>query len=567
MNKAGRKILFVLGSMYVLAFLALLGWSYCTAPPIRIAGLRRDWIIGNALVLFAHGLVPLHVSALLCCFSVFFRDVAGSGRRQFFVLLRFMGLCFLVLVLLYSVLLEAGLPLGLRMREDATGKIRQADDLRMKARAASARGQLREARRDLQYAVALFPADEELRYELDLADRAVQASGQADRKRPVPEEGGPLLLNMSFDEFLSRAKNAFDREDYISAEYYANFALRMDQKHPQPKRIIAEARERLEKNINSRETRADMDFFRRKQTGADMLSDGDCVEAYRYLLGLQRERPDDPDVRHYLRLAYAKLQKASFLLSEIPLTAMAEGRPAREGIVFINSTDKTGTVFLYIGQVVATGTDYYALDIECIKIAPEGGVLFHFGAPYGKLADGILLMRCVEEDDGHEFTPEYYAGRQGGLEANQLTVAADPQQLLRMNAGVSDYADVPLWSLWQTARTVPLLGVNPYPVYMAFFSRLFLPFAFFVLSFLAAAYGLRFRSRYAAAPPVLCFFFLPFLPLLMILVFHLYVYALYAVQGFLLTALGFSASLGVFCAVQGILIFIALLVFSRQFRQ
>jgi lipopolysaccharide export LptBFGC system permease protein LptF len=181
--------------------------------------------------------------------------------------------------------------------------------------------------------------------------------------------------------------------------------------------------------------------------------------------------------------------------------------------------------------------------------------------------EGILLLHCVEDDGTTDYRPEYYAGRSAGPEANQFAVSADPQQLLRVSLGGPDYSGTALWNLIETAGAASLMGVSPRPLYMAFFSRIFLPFSFFVLSFLAAAYGMRYRSRYAAFPPVLCFLFLPLLVLVVILLFQVYLYGLYAVQGFLLSALGFYASLAVFCALQGLLLFTALLVFARQTRQ
>jgi hypothetical protein len=380
---------------------------------------------------------------------------------------------------------------------------------------------------------------------------------------------------MTFDEFLDRAQNAFNREDYISAEYYANFALRMNLNHPVPKRIIARAREKLSESRPSPEVRADMDFFRRKQAGVDILNEGSVIEAYRYFQALIEERPEDPDVRHYLRLAYAELQKASFLLSEIPLTALGfsgnpSGNTAAEGVVFINKSGRedspAGQEFLYIRQMVKTDTAYYALDIEGIGIGPGGDVVYHFGAPYGKFVDGSLLMHCVEDDGSGDYTPEYFAGESADA-SSQLPVAADPQQLMRMISGAWRYRDVPLWNLAQTAGAASLLGVSPHPIYMVFFSRVFLPFSFFVLSFLAAAWGLRYRSRYAASPPVAYFFFLPLLPFIMTLVFHVYQYSLYALQGALVSSLGFFVSAIVFCAIHGLLLFFALLVFAKQLRQ
>jgi tetratricopeptide (TPR) repeat protein len=569
MTKANRSILLALILIYILSFLILLGWSFFTVPHIRIGGLKTDWIIGNTLVLFARGLLPIHLSALLFGFSLFFPfKAAGEGRRFFFAQLRFAGITFLILLLPYTVLQEAALPWGLRIREDAVSKIAQADELRMKARDAASRGQPKEARRYLQYALTIFPGDEELRREIDVAGRAAQSSRQDGRTPDSPKEESGLLLNMSFDDFLARARNAFDREDYISAEYYASFALRMNQNHPVPKRIIAEARVKMAENLPGGELRGIRDFFRRKQAGADLLAGGDVIEAYRYLQALQEERPDDPDVRYYLRLAYAELQKKSFLLSEIPLTAMIPGAaPSERGVVFINKSGDTGREFLYIRKLVKTESAYYVLDIEGLGIDPEGKILYHFGAPYGKFVQDIILTHCIDDEDGGEYKAEYYKGESPNPLPFQLPTAADPEALLRISGRDSGYRGVLLWDLTQTAGAASLMGIDPQPLYMAFFARVFLPFSFFTLSFLAAAFGLRHRSRYAASPPLPYFFFLPFLPFIMILIFHTYEYGLYALQGFLLAILGFSVSLIVFCAVQGLLLFFTLLVFARQFRQ
>ncbi|MDR1626639.1 MAG: hypothetical protein LBT33_08865 [Spirochaetia bacterium] len=569
MSRANRKILVTLVLVYILSFLALAGWSLFMVPPIRISSLKIGWIIGNSLVLFARALLPIHVSALLFGFSLFFPfKVSGEGRGFFFAQLKFAGISFLILLLPYTALLEAALPWGLRIREEAVSKITQADGLRMKAKDATSRGQPKEARRYLQYALAVFPDDEELRHEFDVADMAAKTLRQADRGRSSPEAEGGILLNMGFEEFLARARNAFDREDYISAEYYANFALRMDQNHPVPKRLIAEARTKMAESPPSRAARETIDFFRRKQAGADMLAAGESIEAYRYLQTLQAERPDDPDLRHYLRLAHAELQKKSFLLGEIPLTAVNPGAAfSGEGVAFINKSDDTGKEFLYIRKLVKTEGAYYALDLECLGMDPRGGILYHFNAPYGKFLQDTILLHCIDGEGDGEYKPEYHKGESPYPLPFQIPTAADPGELLHISRRDTGYSGVPLWNLVQTAGAASLMGISPHPLYMAFFSRVFLPFSFFILSFLAAAFGLRYRSRYTASPPVPYFFFLPFLPFIMVLVFHVYEYGLYAVQGFLLIFLGFSVSLIVFCAIQGLLLFFALLVFARQFRQ
>jgi tetratricopeptide (TPR) repeat protein len=571
MSKNGRKIILTLVIVYSLAVLIIAAYSFLTVPPIRIGRLKVQWVLGNTLVFFARGLIPVHLSAMLFGFSLFFSP-EGNGKKTgarllFFPKIRFVSITLLILVFLYAVLLEAGLPLGLRLREESAGKIHLADDLRTKAKDAAERGQFREARRYLQYALSIFPDDIEIRQELDSADQAAIFSGRKAPPQPQEDKNDALFLNMTFEDFLEKARNAFDREDYISAEYYGNLALRMNLNHPAPKRIIAESRENLSRSRPNRETRETMEFFRRKQAGVDILTEGDAVAAYRYFQALLEEKPEDPDIRHYLGLAYGELQKASFLLSEIPLTALsAAGGFAAGDIVFINRTDETHREFLHIRRIKKAGS-YYAVDIEGIAITENGTILYHFAAPYGKFVDGILIMRCLADNQDEDFKPEYFAGESPDISPFQLPVAADPEKLLLMSAGGADLDRIPLWSLLQTARAAPFLGLSSYPLYMVFFSRIFLPFSFFVLSFFAAAYGLRYKSRYAAAPPLPYFLFLPLLPFILILIFHVYLYGISALQGFLLSFFGFSLSLTIFLLIQGLLLFMALLSFVKQVRE
>ncbi|MCL1818282.1 MAG: hypothetical protein FWG35_05070, partial [Spirochaetaceae bacterium] len=148
-----------------------------------------------------------------------------------------------------------------------------------------------------------------------------------------------------------------------------------------------------------------------------------------------------------------------------------------------------------------------------------------------------------------------------------LPCEAAPEELFRLCMGGSAHRSFALWSLLETARMAPLFGVSPAPLFQAFFSRLSLPFSFFVLSFFAAAWGMRLRSRYASPPPVAYFLFLPLLPLVTSLIFHSYLYGLDVVQGFLLATFGFYISLAAFCLVQGMVLFAALLVFAQQLRR
>ncbi|MDR2588498.1 MAG: hypothetical protein LBC67_03640 [Spirochaetales bacterium] len=565
MTKNSNRLLLTYLGVYLAALLVIAVYSFLAAPPIRIGALRVDWILGNTLVVFTRELAPVHLSAVIFSFSLFFTLEGSLFKASFLRKIRFFIVTLFIQLFLYAALLEGGLPLALRMRDGAAEKVALSDDLRTKAQGAAVRGQYGDARRYYQYALSVFPEDGELKREMDNAEKASLFSKPSASAPKTQEE--ERFLEMSFDEFYRRARNAFDREDYISAEYYANLALRMNLSHPGLKRLAAESREKISQMRLTKEARAEMDFFRRKEQGVEIMQEGEPIAAYRYFLALSAERPEDTDIRHYLKLSYEELTRASFLLSEIPLTALslAAGSSLGGDILFVNRETADFREFIHIRRIIQADA-YYALDVEGLGMAEDGSVAYQFSAPYGKFIEDELLMRCFTDDGKEEVAPIYFTGESPDVSRYQIPLEASPETLSLLSEDNAGLDTIPLPSLLSLASAAPFLGVSHHSVYMVFFSRILLPFSFFILSFFAAAYGLRYKSRYPAAPPLPYFFFLPLLPFVVIILYHTYLYGLFSFQDTLLGFLGFSGALPAFFLTQGLLLFFALLALAKQLR-
>ena len=553
-----RKIGRVLAVSYFLGFLVLLSYSWYIEPPLGGGDLRFRWILGNTLVLFIRGLIPIHVSAILFGYSLY---SDSPGRITGFPeIAKFSSVLFLSLALLYTVLLEGALPAGMMLRERAVEKTRTIAELKLKARDAAARKMYPAARRYWEYALVISPEDTEARDGLDIARRAASAVA---KPREEPKPAGIPPRGMSFDDFLSRAKNAFEREDFISAEHYGSMAMRMDPSHPVPKRIIAESRDNLSRSPLNRAARENIEFYRQKQLGYEMLSRGEAVAAYYHFQNLAGTRPDDPDIERYLGQATLELRKISFFLDEVPLLT----ETAVPGdVVFLNRSEGEFRDFLSLHRLVKAES-FYALDIEGIRISRNGGVVHHFKAPYGKFIDGTLVMRCLDrEEPGREFVPEYFAGESPEITPYHVPVAVNPEKLLLLAAGSTGFVKANIWNLLALADIFPVLGLDARPVHLAFFDRLFLPFSFLVLSFFSVGFGFRYRSRYLASPPAAGFVFLPLLPFLVGMIFTVYRYGVSVAPAFFLLYYGFTPALLAFLAFQGLLLFWALLFMARQVR-
>ncbi len=605
--KSGR-ILFL---AYAGGLAALAAYSFLTVPVLKTG--RYEWIIGNTLTLFIRGFIPLHMAALLFGHSVYFTagELFREAERQevFLRIVKSSSILFLILAALYTGLLEGVLPAGIRLRDEAVRKNAAAEELLVRARGALEEKRFRDAQTYLDHYGTIVPDDPDVKKDRETAKAGAAAEEVPEKPAVNPETAVLPLREMSFQDFLARAEERFAGEDYISAEHYAAMAHKMDDRHPAPKRIMAESRDRISRTRLSRQARENIEFFRGKRIGYDLLNGGDYIGAFYHLQDLLKAQPDDPDVLRYLEAAYRGTRKISFFLDEVPGAPI----PLEEGrdVLFLNRSDENSREFLHIRSIVPSyagdtryrkpeletvgrdrdggngifsriarffrssdpsapagePTGYYALGIEGIRISRDGDKIFHFKAPYGKFIENTLVMHCLDRGRRDKpLLPVYLAGEAPDQAPSVIRVTAAPEELDRLSAGISGFHGFNVWELGALAKTFARLGWDPEPAHRAFLDRLFLPFSFLTLSFAAAAFGLRLRSRYLAGPPAGTFLFLPVLPFLTAFVFEVYRYACSALPSAVLSVHGFAPALAVFLVMQGFLLLFALILTARQVR-
>jgi endonuclease/exonuclease/phosphatase (EEP) superfamily protein YafD len=91
-----------------------------------------------------------------------------------------------------------------------------------------------------------------------------------------------------------------------------------------------------------------------------------------------------------------------------------------------------------------------------------------------------------------------------------------------------------------------------------------LPFSFLVLCLFSVAVGWRFQVRFLARPHWILLIFMPLFPIVAIPLVGLYIYGQRILINFLLLQLSFSITLIVFLVLQGLLLFLAMIILAGQ---
>ena len=607
MIKVTKSVLLTLVASYALGIVACTVYSYFTVPNLGGGAFRGEWIFSNTVTLFLRNLLPLHFSALVFVYSLFFNPLelkadGGDLRQGFLNLVKKSLILFLVLAAGYTLLLEALLPREIAVRKNVALKAAAAEDAMTRAKTAMELQKYDEAAYYLEFFLTLHREDADAKKRLEkIMSIRKAAEVTAARLPKEPSETPRPVENLTVGDMIARAWDYYDKEDFISAEYYAGLALKFDDSRPEPKRIISLSREKISKLSLSKEEREKVTFFQNKREGYEMLSRGEYIAAYWHLKKLNEQNPKDPDVRNYLATAREGLAKESFFLDEVSLVS---NLPLFDHVLFLNRETDGVKEFLYFKRIIQTytvkkasspreitrknehvdessfwyrlthlffseseetvGMAYYVVDVEGLGLGPDGKVRYHFTAPYGKFIDRMLVLRCLQRTGGEELRPVYLKGSPPEKSPYQIPMQPSPDDLRLLSLGKTDVERLQVWTLFSLAPLYRAFGLDEVPVYHAFFEHLFFPFAFIVLSFFALGLGWRFKSRYLARPPIACFLFLPVLPVLAGLFFELYHYLWRLLAVSSLAAWGFYPALAIFLALQGVFLALALVFVAAQ---
>jgi hypothetical protein len=564
------RIVLIVFLTYLAGFLYFLFLSLFQFPVREVLSIYYwGWVFNNSLVNVIDYAIPLQCTALLLGFSVFIHDMdlrVGAGRSASFPsLVRVPIVLLLFLTLVYAFSREWIMPQKVLQLDTYTYNTAFSRELLETATAALKDGKYQIAlTRSTQYR-AINPLD-------DRGDELFRSARARLLSEPGPESGSrkadsvPPVTGapdgLSGPELLARGNTYFTNEDYFSSYYYATLALQSDAGLPDARRLQSRSLDKIQQVDLSKLQKEQASIFEQKRKGFLDLESDKSIDAYYTFLALSQKVPQDPDVKRYLAAAKEAVRRISFFTDEV--TGIAS-LPGVQQVLFLNGRTDKYTEFLYLGKLVTVPQGIYAMDVELFRISPDGKVLLHLKAPYGKVIGKHLVLRAIDREDAdNRIEPTVYAGAIPKDTGPVFRLAVPPSDLDMIAAGSGHLASVGLVPLWTSVKMLRSYGYSPEPIYLEILLRLLMPFSFVVLSLFATSLGWRLRSRYLTRPPLLALLLIPVVPFVINYAVRLYTYGFRLILGFLQLYTGFTVTLVVLVATQAVLLGLALLTLAAQ---
>lgn len=523
---------------------------------------RSGWIVDEAFLLFCRWFTALTLTAVLANFSLFYGG-RRTGTTNFPGFSQTIIRALIIIMILTAVLTlihEVWEPHLQRNQSSRVVKTTLIETSREAVREARSRGEFQKALFHQKRYNLLKPEDVQgqkaLREIEILVEEQEQIGNEASRKRAPAPTGG-----MSAQEAMERALAAWEDQDFFTANYYAQLGYQIDDSREDAREMITRSRAAIDESRPLPVEEELARLFSEKERGYEALNRGDFLKAYYVFRDLRDEHPHDPDVQEYFGRAEKRLAAEAFFQDElIKLT----GNPGRSEVAFVNADDKTGTELVFIDELINGGGHFYARGIEFIRIAFDGTLEHHFTAPWGKIVEGRMLLKCVDRRRNEIISDAvYHTGRPEEALSSFFTLKPRTEQLPALSLKPESLKNISFLELLRIEKVVDEFGRSRYLVQAAILDRLALPFLFVGVSFFFIGLGWSLRL----GPKGSLLFGSLMLPL-MVLVIH----RLFGLLSFtaalicrgLLISLGFTPALILFIVLQVLFLFLIFLYLGSR---
>ncbi len=578
-TQGALSVLFV---FYMAAFAAAVLWTILSLPDL-FPIFKWPYIWTAAFVRLMDYAIPVTVAGLAVAYSLFLRPEVGV-RRPFHRVVGSQLTLLVTLSILYTAALFGFYPSSRTLLTELEELTREGRELLEDARRELQQGRPQEALDSFQRYLAINRRDDKVSEELDHLRAQLHATG-AQRAQP-PTEAAEPARGESPARLLATARSYFKREDWFSAVYYADLAVRVtgerqDAVSREAARLSARAWERIRSQEPDLRSKADRDLFERKQTGYRYYQQGDFLSAYYHFLDLSRRYPDDQDARRYLIGSRTEVMRLAYFRDE---AERMDPLPGPQGLLFVNPRGDGQREIVSIGKMVSTSGETFFKDIEVLRVA-SGRVLLHYLAPYGRLESsqaapdgqgqsggpraGVLLRGIDRRRPGQDLLPREIVGSlRGSVPRYLLALAPRPEDLPALRApgpaGHSRLAGVSLDTLWLARAGIGAYGQLEAALSLEILMRLLLPFAFLNLGLLAMALGWSYRLVSARRPPLAAYLVIPLFPVAAALLAGAYLKVHRALAAYALLAWGFRPALIGLAVLEGAVLAVVLVLLAGR---
>ena len=555
-----------LAAFYLLAYLGFMAWAWFVIPVDRfLPAFRVEQAARRALLALLDWAVPLTAAAVVTALSL-----AGGGRSRgpalpFSQLVASAVVTFLVLAAGFTALSETVGAGSRRRLDEMAWQTKLA--ARYKALAQQSRGAqdwARAAEYERLY-LRIDPANGDIE-EWRNTDEANAARARAGR----PAAAAPTAASSGVDagSLFKKAADYYERNDWLSALWYARLASTTDPRRADATRLAALALEKIENPKPEDERGTDRAFFRAKKAALDVLNLGDPLTAYYAFSSLARQRPDDDDANEFLRLAEEGLRNLSFFSDEADA---AVSLPGVERLLWLTTDASGATEAVWAGRMVTiereNGIERWFFDVEAIRYDAAGAVSWHLVAPRARLTDDqkSLLLKGVDRTDAKKGTrATYLAGARPDAERDILALRVGIDDLPIHSLDRAPLAGRGLAELWRIRRELPRSHALHDAISLELAKRASLPFAFIVVSLFALAFGWSLRGRWTGRTPPLAYLAAPVIVVAAGILVRLYLYGHQVLTGFLVLSFDLRIAAIVLGALELALVAAALAVLAGQ---
>lgn len=590
---------------------------------------RIPWLAEEALRTTVGILPTVHVSAVLLAFAIGVRQPGGAALEDPAAALRKSLTVFLLLTVVFAALDVGVHPLLHRHRHDRLYLSRLGKDYLRRAEQAQEAEDLATALELYRNYLSIDPDNDFVEDRADkIAGQISAAQEQETEAGEEFTPAHRRYRDLTPVELVELANQRLDNNDPFSAHYLARLAVELAPERQDAKRLASRAWNRIREMEPSPREREEHEIYSRKVAGYNALDRGRPVEAYYIFEKLHEEVPGDPDVQEYYHLSREQAQQVSYFIEEARETDTVPGvrkvlylspgtGPAPDGggstpsgssggsenesggnetdrssggsgsnaggsevggsEAAENDTDKSSggrgndsgglpRRVLFFDKLVQARSGTWVHEAEIIEFDPDGSIRFHLTAPYGKINGDSLILRGIHRSKQEAaLAPEYIAGSPPEEPAQIVSLAPTPRQLRLLSQRRDFFERLSLLDLIRLEPVLSRFGYSPRDVRVAVLQRLNEPFLFFIVSFFAAAIGLRLRARRRRFP-VLLLAAVPLVPVIIYALLEAYRYAFLLGFSLFVTLAGMTATLLIFLGIQALLLFIGML-FVATYRE
>ena len=528
-----------------------------------LSNFKIPWIINNSFKLFINYLLPVHSTALIIAFSLFFPWELKAQRMQtaFVNVIGKSIFLFLILTLIYTGLTEGFLPGILQKQSEQNYLTEIAVDYFNKAKIEIDKPeQNKDFSRIVKMLDAYLQIDPDSPVVLDTnkwaKSRLAVKTDQIVKKDEEPSKA----KEPTAADLILKADNYFNNEDYFSALYYADLAYKLDNSRQKAQRIAAESRNAIRSLEPGKSERDAKKTFQMKRDAFNFLESGDPISAYYKFKKLIQTETDDPDIKEFLNQSLNAISKNTFFIDDV------EKYSDFPGINNITFLDDSNTLIHIKKMIIVNESETYFFNIEVIKFDNTNSISKHFSSKYGKYwadSSSILMDAIDREDNSLSYKPVYLKGKDSSPDNIILKINPNLFSLQFLGQPLNVTKSMNVFNLFKYAPIFDKFGYVSDPVNILILERILKPFTFLLVSFFSVSLGWFLRIRKFSFP----WFAILMIPIITLMIYELlsvYEYAMNLFLGFVLLQTGFYLALAFLLISQALLLFISMVSIASQ---